>query len=464
TWSRTLRGALVVAGGAVTAIGLAQLVTPVPGLLPIDADRYGVVQTSTFGYKNPAAWAVVGQIFVAAGLAATARRRRWRWGLWTLVAAQVLYVGGLQSRTALVAFVAGLVVFVALDPGIGRRRRVAGLAVGVGALAVALAASPTARERASTLVDLARPSAYLESDRGIYLRNTLGMVSERPWGVGLGDWQTEYPVYRSVGREFAFDGLHQVRRAHADHVQVLGELGWPGLAAWLGLIAWVAWAGAAAARGGSRTAAAATAQWCAMAVAMAGDYVVEMPYARWQWCLLLALVLMEAAPPRSASRAPSTAPSAPSAAMTGLAAALVTVVAFEALGATFTLRGAALEARVEASYLAASGAEDAASRSVLWGQTAELGAALGGLPFHSKTRYRADLLAAHAASQVGDRASACRHLQRSLALYPYNPPALQLAARVASPQEAPDFLAASARVKGASRRGYGGSYPLLICN
>ncbi|MEM8997874.1 MAG: O-antigen ligase family protein, partial [Acidobacteriota bacterium] len=381
------------------------------------------------------------------------------------------YVGGLQSRTALVAFLAGLVVLVVLDPGIDRRRRAAGLAVGVGALAVALAASPAARERASTLLDLARPAAYLESDRGIYLRNTLGMAADRPWGVGLGDWQTEYPVYRSVGRDFAFDGLHQVRRAHSDHVQVLGELGWPGLVGWLALLGAVAWAGAAAARGGSRTAAAATAQWCAMAVAMAGDYVVEMPYARWQWCLLLALVLMEAAPSKITPSSPASPPCAPpdsarrppSAAMTGLAVALAVAVALEALGAYVTLRGAALEAKVEASYVAASGAVAPASRSAFLRQSADFGAALAATPFHSKTRYRADLLAAHAAFQIGDRAAACRHLQRSLALYPYNPPALQLASRVASTQEAPDFLAAADRVERRSMRGYSGSYPWITC-
>ena len=82
----------------------------------------------------------------------------------------------------------------------------------------------------------ASPRTYLESDRGVYLRNTLNMARYRPFGVGLGDWQSQYPVFRSVRRsaDFTDQGLEvQVRRAHSDHVQFLGEAGWPGFVLWL---------------------------------------------------------------------------------------------------------------------------------------------------------------------------------------------------------------------------------------
>ena len=58
------------------------------------------------------------------------------------------------------------------------------------------------------------------------------MVKFNPFGVGLGDWQTMYPVYRKVNPDTAFDERFQVRRAHSDHVQILGEAGWPGLILW----------------------------------------------------------------------------------------------------------------------------------------------------------------------------------------------------------------------------------------
>ncbi|MEM1182585.1 MAG: O-antigen ligase family protein [Acidobacteriota bacterium] len=464
-WRWTLRWALVSAGAAVTLIGLLQLVVPIPGLIPIDADRYGVVQTSTLGYKNPAAWAVVGQIFVAGGLALAVRRRGLRWALWGLVAAQIFYIGGLQSRTAIVAFLAGLTVWLGLDPGVARRRGAVGAVAALGVLALALGLSPAARERALTLLDLAKPAAYLESDRGVYLRNTLAMVAERPLGVGLGDWQTEYPVYRAVGREVAFDGLHQVRRAHADHVQMLGELGWPGLVLWLLLLASVAVTGARAARRGSRPAAAATAQWCALAVAMAGDYVVEMPYARLQWFLVLAWVLVEASPPGAREPRPSRRGAARDGGrgLVAAAALLLPVVLLEGLGAVATVRGALHEAKVEVSYRTAMASEDPALRADLFWESISWCDSMDSMPFHSKTRYRAELLAAHAAQQLGRPAESCRFLKRSLRLYPYQKPGLQLAARLSEGEKREAFDRAARHVDHGAGHGFVGTYPDLSC-
>jgi hypothetical protein len=46
--------------------------------------------------------------------------------------------------------------------------------------------------------------------------------------MGLGDWQTQYLLYRLHRRDLYFTETIQVRRAHSDHVQVFGETGWPG--------------------------------------------------------------------------------------------------------------------------------------------------------------------------------------------------------------------------------------------
>jgi O-antigen ligase len=170
------------------------------------------------------------------------RRERLGWTL--LLGLELVYLATLQSRTAYLA----LAVSALLALVVGRARhlhregergrlapRGAAAVLALGAVLVVLVASlhPGARGRLATMGRiLASPASYLETDRGLYLRATWSMVREHPFGVGLGDWQTHYPLHRP--RE-AFGGpedLHRVRRAHSDHVQMLGELGWQGLAAW----------------------------------------------------------------------------------------------------------------------------------------------------------------------------------------------------------------------------------------
>lgn len=457
-WLHWLRCSLVGAAGVVTLIGIVQLLVPIPGLVPIDADRYGVAHSSTFGYKNPAALFVVGQIFVLAGVALEARGRL-RLAAWGLLVAEIVYVTSLQSRTSLLALLAGALVWAMLPARGGRRWAAAALLAIAGA---GLLLSPASRERAATLLSRLEPGAYLESDRGVYLRNTLAMVERHPLGVGLGDWQTQYPVFRRHGRQLAYDGVHQVRRAHGDHVQMLGELGWPGLAIWLALLGSALCLGF---RRRSPAVVAVTSQIFAFTVAMAGDYVVEMPYHRMQFGLLLALLLVQAGE-RAGVHRPSAA-GVRSAAWPGkvLLAALAVAWLSESALAVLALRGATIEAEVERTYRAAFEVSAPAERRPLLQRASGAAGRLADAPFHSKTRFRADLMAAHVEHLLGRRSQACAHLERSLMRYPYNPPAMQLAARLV--REKPRLEAwnrASRHVLLEAETGFKLDYPEIGCD
>jgi hypothetical protein len=244
-----VRAGLVASLAAVTAVGVLQILAPLPFLSPIDPE-IGVAHPSLMGYKNPAALAVLGQLFLLAGWVAETRGNAGRGvsrrlGLGLLLAVELVYLVSLRSRTSYAALAAGSVFLVGLwlarrPPRRALLRGAAAAAAAIALVAAAVAIHAPARERArSALAYAASPRAYLESDRGVYLRNTLNMARHRPLGVGLGDWQTQYPVFRSVRRTADFMDPPpdvDVRRAHSDHVQLLGEAGWPGLVLWLGFL------------------------------------------------------------------------------------------------------------------------------------------------------------------------------------------------------------------------------------
>jgi O-antigen ligase len=155
-----------------------------------------------------------------------------------LLAVELVYLISLQSRTSYAAL-AGASVFLAVLPAVrsGRRALRAALAIAaaVGLLTAAGLADAGARQRIrSLLAYVAHPASYLESDRGTYLLNSLNMVRCHPWGIGLGDWQTQYPVYRLHHRYVYFSATEQVNKAHSDHIEIFAETGWPGLFLWLG--------------------------------------------------------------------------------------------------------------------------------------------------------------------------------------------------------------------------------------
>jgi hypothetical protein len=298
---RALVGCLVGAATVCSVVGWLQLAAPIEILLPIRPEA-GVRAPSLMGYRNPMAHLIGGQLIIASGLWVELLRRRssrrWCLALGVAIAVQAAYLAQLQSRTAMVAAVVGLAVFAGASALLGRDQRwgrqVLIVVLTVAALlAVVVAMHPAARGRAVSVARyVASPSLYLESDRGVYAANTLEMVLDRPLGAGAGNWFVLYPVYRVHGRDVGFLEGVQVRRAHSDHVQIVGELGWIGGALWVGFLSAVAVAAIRGARAeASPFAVGVAAQWVALLVTMATDYSMELPVLRVQMVAVAAVAL-----------------------------------------------------------------------------------------------------------------------------------------------------------------------------
>ncbi len=443
---RTLLVALVAGFAPLTLLGLLQLAVSLPWLAPIDP-ALGVRNPSLMGYKNPMALALVGQIFLLAHLATrpaprdgSARRIVWI----VLGACELVYLATLHSRTAYLALVAGGLLAAVL--AVSRRRSpravawAAAVVVAAGGLfAAGLALAPGGGERLRSAVGfVASPGTFLASDRGVYLRNTVHMVADQPFGVGLGDWQTQYPLYRRYDRYRAFTETHQVRRAHGDHVQMLGELGWQGLAVWLALLVAAALGPLRRylATGGSRALFAGV-QVVTLAVAMAGDYVVEMPYHKFELFLVLVLAVAAAGPVAGEGPAADGAKEPPSR-RRRIALALA-VTALAAAGAAYAV-GLGVK-----SYCAAALRRDFVELTEGRGGEpvtaglGEAGAALlvridargarcARIPGVTKTTYKDELIRAYVAWKLGDLPRARAFARSSLALHPYHLNAFRLLA------------------------------------
>ena len=245
-----VRWSLILSIGAATLIGLLQMAGWFSFLPPINPYEE-VGYPSLMGYKNPMALAVLGQLFVLAGCIHAGRSTRALTGqalLWCLLFVEVFYLVTLLSRSSLVGLVLGT-LFLALLQLItwqdGRRLAVGSVVLPAMIACVVIAAvmlNSSARDKVRSVAGyLSHPATILESDRGIFALNTITMVRSHPFGVGIGDWQSNYPVYRTHGRYFNFTDEKQLRRAHSDHVQMLGEVGWPGLALWLAFLGTLIW-------------------------------------------------------------------------------------------------------------------------------------------------------------------------------------------------------------------------------
>lgn len=131
------------------------------------------------------------------------------------------------SRAGVVAATVGVVAFGLAARGGARdqtraRRRVTAFALGLTALWVA---SLVGERLAARFERLDRASDPTVLGRVAFTRDTLRMAGEHPWfGVGAGAFEAAYPTYGSVD-------LHgmQLTHAHDDWVQLLAELGVPGL-------------------------------------------------------------------------------------------------------------------------------------------------------------------------------------------------------------------------------------------
>jgi hypothetical protein len=431
-------GTLIISLGVVTLVGLVQMLVTIPWLQPIELD-IEVANPSLFGYKNPAALALLGQIFLLTELVFANRHsipRRLRPLLGGLLLLELFYLATLRSRTAYAALIAGI-LFLALllswrlrsqRQGIDRRSVMRGVVVVLAivvVLAGTLALSPPVRTRVTSLLSFfAEPSEYLRSDRWTYLVNTVNMARHHPFGVGLGDWQSQYPVYRLYQREVAFDDAHQVRRAHSDHVQILGEGGWPALILWLLFLTLLI--GGTARRylqSGRRELLFRSTQLLTIAAAMASDYLIEMPYHKAQLFLVVFLALAAWQPTDETWR------QARGGAARLLLAALLCLAALAQTAYHCALAGKIhTAATIERCYLEAQA--NPARRTGLLRRALVHGERFASLPGHTKTFYKHWLILAQSAHYLGDRNAARTTARASLVLHPHYPAAFLLMSRI----------------------------------
>ena len=433
---------LIVFAAVATVVGGLQLAFEPRWLTAINPlDEVG--NPSVMGYKNPMALAVAGQLFVLYGRIAMSSKGPWRGLMVGVALAELAYLGQLESRTSLAAVVVGtiglLAAAAAWPPSGATLRRLAG-AVGVAVLVLGLGVSavPAARQKAATLWSYAvQPSSYLESDRGVYLRNTLNMVRHHPWGIGTGDWQTQYPVYRLHDRYRSYHEVYEVRRAHSDHVQILGENGWLGLAVWLAFLAAVV-AGLARSYRESRDVRDLflLGQIVFWVSAMATDYVLDLPFHRLVFFLWIACSLApEGRPPTVAVKgaAPAAGLFPPWARHAGIVVAVSAALLTSAV-ALSGLRLAYDNAVMTRFYLQAL-SNDGARRSQLLRRAVSHGSRLFGPAIHSKTRYKDWQVLGDVFRRLGARDAARRCALRALELHPYSPKTFNLLAKLHSGEE-----------------------------
>lgn len=460
--ARTIRAALLAALAFATLAGFLQGAGALPFLVPIDP-QYGVSNPSLLGYKNPMALALLGQWFLLLGLTSTSRTTGRRIALAVVLAAETVYLVSLQSRTSYLGLGLGLaVVFIGGALVAPSRSALIAAALALVVAGSAIVVQPELRQRAFSAWTHATDSQrFLASDRGTYLLNTLHMVRLVPWGVGLGDWQTNYPVYRKYRREVSFTDEVQVRRAHSDHIQVLGELGW------LGFLAWSAFLAAAiltplrrfrVSRGPDQLCLAA--QVIAIVAAMATDYWIEVPALKLELFLVLGLVLLPEAREASQRETPARRP------VPGFAvAAAIIVCGVQVVYYAGLLRRACTAARIEAGYSALGAGSDVRLVRGREARLAQLRA--DGRDFergwgHTKTFFKDHLLLSVAAAQLGDVFAAERHALRALRLHPYSPNALHWMAvllRSRDPSRADEWMRAYEHVMKDAEDGFELVYP-----
>ncbi len=291
--------AILISFMLVTIVGFLQFF----GLLPFFKAIHGPVHPSTFGYKNPASLALLGQLFLLAGLGVMYRgsARPWlSWILWFIMAVEIVYLATLQSRTAYFAvFVSALwlaiwIIF-KLKKNYPRLIKLSLVAIGITSLlfsSVVFFYRPAWDRVEKILIYVKDPISFIKSDRGTYLVNSINMANKNLLGVGIGNWGFAYPVYRTFQPDMYFDENVQVRRAHGDYAQMLGETGWFGLVLWLSLLGWVFVRGVrVSSKSQSLFPMFVTVQYGAFLLVMLFDFCIEMPYHKFAFYALIAMVM-----------------------------------------------------------------------------------------------------------------------------------------------------------------------------
>lgn len=211
-----------------------------PFVFPIEITGHGQ-SVGLLGNPNDVGTLLAGPAIVA--LVAAVTVHGWQ-RLWYGLSAVVLF-GGVamsQTRTAMIAFVAGAIVAALLRPG---RQALAVAALLAIFVAVAFRPSFGIREHFSQLVTAARQRDYpvLFSERVVPFLSAVEMVRAHPvTGVGPGcfkyhfmftrlELEKRYPASWTRGWPMNFGETHN------DHLQVAAETGLPGYALLVGAIA-----------------------------------------------------------------------------------------------------------------------------------------------------------------------------------------------------------------------------------
>jgi hypothetical protein len=357
-----------------------------------------------------------------------------------LLGGELVYLASLRSRTVYFALLIGagylLGVAVLRRPQAVTRLLRAGL-LAAALLAAGLALNHAALERAGSLLHFVlQPRAFMDSDRGTYLLNTLNMVRHNPFGVGLGDWQTHYPVYRLHHRSLYFSPTEQVQRAHSDHVQILGELGWPGFVLWcLFLGSLLLLPTRRYLKDGDLKSLLLAAQVAAYIAAMATDYVIELPYNKFEFflCVFLVLARCPPAPPRLFEVRTKPLPTARSVAVAVAvtASAVLSSAYHSSLLSRHMLSSAFTESYRRALPLLR---DDDPLRRIdgerLLAEAARRGELFDRLPGHVKRAYSDYLVLAHVAALRGHDDGALDYARKALDRHPYQPTTMGLLATV----------------------------------
>lgn len=209
---RALVGALSLAVLVVSAYAVAQNLGAEIGL-PIDRFER---PPSTFG--NPVflgAFLVLTVPLCAAEALFATGWRRWAGAVATGLALPALRAT--QSRWAWLAFAVAVGVGMLVLAPTGRQRRLLFIGLlGAGVLVLLLNRSVVKRPQQHALI----------------WRDTFVMAADRPWGIGPGQFPLVFPNYASRELLEAYPpSAFVINDAHDEPLQVVAELGWPGLAA-----------------------------------------------------------------------------------------------------------------------------------------------------------------------------------------------------------------------------------------
>jgi O-antigen ligase len=210
-------GALVLVTVPVAALAVGQSLS---GILDLPLARSGRA-SSTFG--NPVflgAFLVLSLPACAAAALFGAGLLRWAGALATGLALPALLAT--QSRWAWLGAAAGMVTGIVLLVPERRSRRV--LLAGLCMCAVAVAA-------------LSRQVLLRPQNHALIWRDTVQMVAAHPWGVGPGQFPLAFLPWASPELLAAYPrSAVIINDAHCEPLQILAELGWPGL---LTVLAWL---------------------------------------------------------------------------------------------------------------------------------------------------------------------------------------------------------------------------------